>query len=228
VDAEARRLQMSAAMRTALVLVAMTARALADDWADGRTPRLFYVGVTGGIEASGQPDPVDPTLTELGISFVGGANAGFQIMTRAVAVAADADALPAGNIYRTRGSIVLGVPFTLDYREPCLGPPGYTCNWVYPNRHVRSIAGLKLGAEVSTADAGQSAALEVGLAMRSQLAIDLSFVYDPIKGVPGGAMDFYWHVGPFYLAMEVRGLASYDEPVPFLTSMKLGYAPAMW
>jgi hypothetical protein len=145
-----------------------------------------------------------------------------------MALSLDGDLMPISNIYRVRASVVLGHGFTMKYRLRCAAPPGMTCSAIYNYRDVRSVVGLKLGAEAVATPRGESFAVEAGIGFRSQISFDASFLYDPARSAPGFVFDFTWQLGPFYWGMETRGLFSDDQPVAAILSLVLGYTPRMW
>jgi hypothetical protein len=208
-----------------LFLLVSTVTARADD---SRTPRRFWFGTTVGLGLTPQPSDFDPDEESLSPVFAAGLDIGIQRISGGKALVIDTDILPISNIYRARGSIVLGHGFTTKYSLPCAAPAGYTCSEVYNYRKVRSVFGLKLGGEAGITPDGEIHAVEIGLAFRSQISIDMSFMYDPIRGAPGGSMDFTWQIGPFYWGMELRGLASEDQPLPMIATFVMGYTPRMW
>ena len=199
-------------------------------WGDeeSRTPRRFFVGVSGGMGSEIEPSEFEDGDDTLSPNLTGGLDLGFQGIAGGIAFLLDADALPVTNVYRARSSIVLGIPFTTKYRLPCAAGPGYSCSEVYNYRKVRSVVGLKLGGEGGYTADGAIHAVEVGLAFRSQISIEMSAMYDPIRGSKGGAFDFSWQLGPFYWGMEMRFLTPDDQPVPLVLTLQLGYTPRMW
>lgn len=213
-----------------LVVAGLAHGAAADDsdYADSREPRRFWLGSTSGLGMAVHAGMGEFAVDEYDPAFLTGIDLGFQRINKGSAFSIDANLLPVGDVYRARGAVILGHSFTTKYSLPCAAPAGYACSEVYNFRHVRSIFGLKLGAELGTAPGGETTAVEVGFAFRSQISFDISFMYDPAHDAPGGAMDFTWQLGPFYWGMELRGLASRDEPQPLLMTMTLGYTPRMW
>jgi hypothetical protein len=209
----------------ALILVAALA---ATAHADVRSPRTFWLGSTTGIALGTEPSEFDDEYQTLDPHALVGVDIGFQRIAGPVALSVDGDLLPMPGIYRARGAVVLGHPFTSRYRLPCSAPSGYSCSKIFNYRSVRSIVGIKLGGEVGMSPEGQTTALEVGIAIRSQLTFDMSFMYDPVHQAPGGAMDVIAQFGPVYVGTELRGLASKDEPEVLLATFVLGYTPRMW
>ncbi len=209
-----------------VAVVALAAPARADD---SETPRAIHVGAVVGMGMSITPDPADPSLSGTpSVAFLSGLDIGVQHLGGDRGFSLDADILPIGSIYRARGAFIVGHGFTTAYREPCIGPPGYSCAKVWDGRQVRSLIGLELGASVGYEGTDTTATLEVGLAFRSQFSFDLTALYDPIRAVPGGGFDFEWQIGAFYLGFDLRGLAAEREPMVLTTTLKLGWAKAMW
>jgi hypothetical protein len=193
-----------------------------------RTPRAIHIGAVAGLATYSGPDQFDPTITSTQLAFISGFDVGVQHLKGGFGFSLDGDILPIGSIYRAHASVVLGHGFTTGYWEPCSAPPGYTCSRTWSGRRVRSIIGLKLGANFGYEMTDTTASLEAGIAFRSQISMDWTGVYDPIRGVPGTAIDVEWQIGPFYLGFDMHGLFSDREPVQLTASIKLGWAKMMW
>jgi hypothetical protein len=188
-----------------------------------RSPHRAWLGLVGGmaIESSPENDP-DGDYDDRTI-LLGGIDVGIQKISGNKALSIDLDAYPGSGIYRGRAAIVVGYGFASRYSEPCIGSPGYTCRNVSVDNRVRGIFGLKLGGEAGLAS-DPYAAIEAGLALRTQAWADLSVLYDPLSSSFGGALDLGFQIGRGYGALEFRGIGG-DHALPLVITLAFGFTP---
>lgn len=209
------------------VMLAAPRVASADGFAEAHTLRSFYLGLAGGVAMG---EDFDELLMKDKLAARGavGVNAGLNTFTGPAAVGIDGYVLPISNTYVARGSVVLGHRWVRGYAEPCAAPVGMRCTATFTGRPVRSIVGLKLGGAVGGTPNGAVTTVEVGLAVRSQFAFELAFLYDPLTNAPGGSMDLAVQFRSFYFGMQVTAIADQASSLPLSAVMNLGYAWYPW